>query len=381
LCACGEEVAPAPEEPAHIENPVVETDLTTIHLTELAVERIGIVAGRVEEMALARMRSTGGELVAPSGTAIVISAPRAAVVLPPESGPIPEAGTFVNAGEPVLRLAVLPSQDALSGPEQMMAAAEARLENARARADRASQLLADGVASVAEYDDAVAELRTAESGAVTARALADLLRHGYTDADLSSLAPVVILAPRDGQLLAVHVGAGQTVGDGTALLEIIDSDPLWVRIPVFPGDAAAFDRRAEAFVSTGDHGSLPGVPVTPIAGPATADPSTVSVDLYYELQNSEGLFRAGERVSVRLPILGGGGPTLAVPWSAVVHDIYGGAWVYEDLSGGAYARRRVEVADVTEGFAILSRGPAAGTPVVVVGAAELFSTEFGEDAH
>ena len=65
-----------------------------------------------------------------------------------------------------------------------------------------------------------------------------------------------------------------------------------------------------------------------------------------------------------------------VPWSAVLHDIYGGTWVYESLGDHVYVRRRVEVKDVVDDFAVLTRGPAAGTEVVVVGAAELFSTEF-----
>jgi hypothetical protein len=70
-----------------------------------------------------------------------------------------------------------------------------------------------------------------------------------------------------------------------------------------------------------------------------------------------------------------------VPWSAVVYDINGGAWVYEALGGDAFARRRVEVADVVGDEAILGRGIAEGTEIVTVGVAELYSTEFGDNSH
>ena len=70
-----------------------------------------------------------------------------------------------------------------------------------------------------------------------------------------------------------------------------------------------------------------------------------------------------------------------VPWSAVVHDIHGGTWVYERTAPRVYTRRRVEVKHVqgsgAEAQAVLARGPAPGAMVVSVGAAELFGTEFG----
>jgi multidrug efflux pump subunit AcrA (membrane-fusion protein) len=68
---------------------------------------------------------------------------------------------------------------------------------------------------------------------------------------------------------------------------------------------------------------------------------------------------------------------LIIPWSAVVHDINGGTWVYENTAPQTYSRRRVEVLYVRDGFAALGRGLNTGTNVVKTGAAELFGTEFG----
>ena len=69
--------------------------------------------------------------------------------------------------------------------------------------------------------------------------------------------------------------------------------------------------------------------------------------------------------------------SLVVPWSAVMHDINGGTWVYENIAPQQYARRRVDVRRVVDGRAVLARGPAIGAKVVTAGAAEIFGTEFG----
>ncbi|MEJ7811102.1 MAG: hypothetical protein WKG32_11885, partial [Gemmatimonadaceae bacterium] len=65
------------------------------------------------------------------------------------------------------------------------------------------------------------------------------------------------------------------------------------------------------------------------------------------------------------------------PAAAIVRDMSGGSWVYERMDSLTFARRRVEVARVVGGRAVLAIGPKAGTPVVIAGAAELFGTEFG----
>lgn len=375
-----EDEAPAAEAAAHVENPVAETALTTVHLSADAVRRVGIEVASVERKVLARTRSLGGELVAPSGSSVVISAPRTAIVLPPPAGEIPSAGTVVARGAPILRLAVL-AADELAGPQQAFVAAEARVLNARAKAERTRTLRADGVASEAQLEDAVAELTTAEAAWEAARARAALLGSGDVEADLSALQPVLVRAPRAGTILAMHVGAGQTVADGAPLVEVVDSDPLWVRVPLFAADADLLDRSREAWVEVVGGGTGERWSARPIDGPATANASAASVDIYYQVANPSGRFRPGQRVGVRVPLAGSAAEQTVVPWGAVVHDIYGGAWVYEDASGGVYIRRRVEVTDVVDGWAVIGRGIDVGLSVVAVGAAELFSTEFGGTSH
>ncbi len=377
LAGCGSESGNS-EPPAHVENPVQEADLTTIHLTEEAEARVGIEVGAVEERSLQRRRSFGGELMAAPGSDISVTAPRAGMIVAPEGARIPGAGSRVVAGQSLLRLVVLPSGDELLGGGGSLEGAEARLENASAKATRARELLAVGVASQAEVENALAELRSAQAALDAVRARSELLETGTTGIDLSSLSPIVLAAPGAGVVHGVHVAPGQAVSAGMALMEIVDANSLWVRVPVYVGAVSEVDREGTATVmSPGASQDSPGFDAAPIAGPPTANPGTVSADLYYRVPNPRGDLRAGERVSVYVPMRGGETQGTVVPWAAVLHDIQGGTWIYEALENHAYTRRRVEVRDVVEGFAILARGPAPGTPVVVVGAAELYSTEFG----
>ena len=86
--------------------------------------------------------------------------------------------------------------------------------------------------------------------------------------------------------------------------------------------------------------------------------------------------RPGERVLVELPMKSNT-RGLVIPDAAVLYDIHGATWVYEDLGSNAYARRRVEVARNAGDRVVVNRGISEGAKVVTTGAPELFGTEFG----
>ena len=188
---------------------------------------------------------------------------------------------------------------------------------------------------------------------------------------------VAIVAPRDGRIQKVFANPGQTVASGAPLFEVADLSRVWIRVPVYVGDLKTIDRRQTARVHAMNE--APGAvsrPARPVNAPPSADPTNNSADLYFELVNSDGSMRPGQKVGVTL-LERASEESLVVPWSAVVHDINGGAWVYENIAPQQYARRRVEVRRVVNSRAVLARGPASGTKVVTAGAAELFGTEFG----
>ena len=98
--------------------------------------------------------------------------------------------------------------------------------------------------------------------------------------------------------------------------------------------------------------------------------------LYYTIDNADGSLRPGERLGVSMPMKDSE-ESLTIPNGAVLHDIYGGTWVYVPGDDNSFRRERIIVRYLTEDTAVLSAGPAVGTKVVVGGSAELFGTEFG----
>jgi hypothetical protein len=86
-----------------------------------------------------------------------------------------------------------------------------------------------------------------------------------------------------------------------------------------------------------------------------------------------------QRVAQILPIRGGGesSPRKVVPYAAVLYDAKGATWVYTNPSPLTFVRHAIQIDYIEGDLAVLSDGPAAGTAVVIVGAAELFGTETG----
>jgi hypothetical protein len=70
-------------------------------------------------------------------------------------------------------------------------------------------------------------------------------------------------------------------------------------------------------------------------------------------------------------------PEQTVPYSAVVYDSQGAAWAFARVDERTYQRTPLTIADITDDTALLSAGPAPGTEVVTVGAAELVGVEAG----
>ncbi|MDQ3869983.1 MAG: hypothetical protein M3301_00010 [Chloroflexota bacterium] len=68
-----------------------------------------------------------------------------------------------------------------------------------------------------------------------------------------------------------------------------------------------------------------------------------------------------------------------VPYSAVLYDDGGAAWVYTSRGGLTFARAPVTIASIEDDVAILSAGPPEGALVAAVGAAELYGAEFEVD--
>jgi hypothetical protein len=110
---------------------------------------------------------------------------------------------------------------------------------------------------------------------------------------------------------------------------------------------------------------------------ASADGKASDI-LYFKIQSraAHGL-RPGQQVGVRLVEPGSGTPKKVVPYSAVLYDAHGEAWVYTNPEPLSFVRHRVTIEHVDDDKAVLGDGPDVGTKIVTVGAAELFGAELG----
>ncbi|MDB4889522.1 MAG: secretion protein HlyD family protein [Gemmatimonadetes bacterium] len=373
LAGCGKKTEKAPAA-AKVANPVGEAALTTVTLTADAVRRLGIETAVIDSQAALPTRTVGGEIVVPPGHSVVVSAPVAGRVLAPEAGSFPPPGARVMRGAPLLRISPLPPDIAQTTRDNDIAAA--RLRQAQAEADRSARLFTERLVSARENERAQAELAAARATAASAAGQHNIVRGGAAGGSVATLS---IASPSDGVIRLMNAAPGQTVAAGAPLLEVMRTDRLWVRVPLYAGDANRVRRGAPASVhGLGGSGTGTTIVASPVAAPPSADANAASVDLFYELR-STGTLRPGERVGVTVPLTGSATEVraLSVPLTAVVRDLSGGSWVYERKDSLTFIRRRVEVSRVNGGNAILAQGPKAGTKVVTSGSAELFGTEFG----
>lgn len=374
IAGCGGDAPPAKSaaRPATVTAPVKEAQLTTVTLSEDAERRLAIKMETVAQRAVPRTRTIGGEIMAPSGTALAMTAPVAGTLQ--ATAAVLTAGLSVLRGQTLFRLVpIQPSErDAAVDAQQAVDTTTARREAAALKVQRAERLVKDGSVSRRALEEAQAELAVAEADLKAARERVALATRSGT-----SSGGVLIEAPEAAIVQNVHVRAGQTVAAGTPLIDLVRLGTVWVRVPVYAGEAKAIDTNAPADVQPlGGSTDASGVTAQPIAAPPSANASTAGVDLYYALANLNNRFRPGERVAVRLPRRESE-TGLVVPKAALLHDAYGGTWVYVVREPRVYVRQRVVVADITGSLAVLSQGPAAGARVVTDGAAELFGVEFG----
>lgn len=384
--------------PATVSNRVTEAELTTLTLTPEAVARLAIKTVEVRPGTLPRRRLFGGETLIPPGKSIQLSAPFAGTIAATSGGSTPAPGAMLKAGESILRLlpSVMAEREVLAPAERIAAAratadfiaaeaqaqgeasaARVQLQAAQINLDRTERLRKENATSDKILNEARAEHEIAKARLAAAEARAAAWVKAARGMNANDTTALELIAPFDGLLADLSAAPGEAVGAGAQIARFVSMDPLWVRVPIYVGSAADLDPDGEVRI-----GALDGRPrqdeikIERIAGLPTADPMSASSDLYFRLDNANGAYRPQQRLGVWIPIrqVQAG---LIVPWSAILYDIHGGAWVYDEIRPGKYVRRHVELVATKAGEALVSRGLRPGTRVVTDGAAELFGVEFG----
>lgn len=313
---------PGAAAPAASVTTVEEGTLATLTLSESAARRLGIETTPVALERVARSRRYGGQLT-----------------WAPASERLP------GGSDTYAILSTLAPVDLLRMAD-LQIAADSALASARIQAEASQRTLAFVEGRVAARAGSERELEDARTQARLAEA-----------------------ALRNAQERRALLGA--------PALGARASGALWVRVPVYAGDADRLRGAREVRVfGLGEASEAPGRVARALPGRLASAPGAASADLFFELEDGNHGWQAGERVSVAIP-LGGERDALVVPWSAVLHDFHGGTWVYREVGAHRFERRRVEVEDVLGGRAALASGVEPGMAIVSAGAAELFGSELG----
>jgi RND family efflux transporter MFP subunit len=379
ITGCGGGSNGKAEPPAQIVNPVKESHLTTVKLTPKAEERLGIATTKVRLLDVPRTLATGGEIVTLPGQGGTVVAPFTGTVLNSEENRHLLAGSYVKKGQAVMKLLLMPPENDLMSAHEKVTVRQVEYDVARAKAERADQLLSDKAISEKVYEETYAQLTAAKAALSAAQGQYDLLNRTNLDSAAGKLSRLVLESPVDGVIQRIFVAHGQAVPAAAVLFEVAAVNPVWVRVPVYVGDLNRIARDADAVIMPlGPDTAAEACYASPVNGPPLSDAGSASADLYFQVENRDQRFRIGEKVSTVLT-LKSAGSDLVIPWSAVLYDMYGDNWVYIRKAPQLYVRSRVSLSHVTDSLAICNRGLSAGDDVVISGAVELFGSEFGGD--
>lgn len=87
--------------------------------------------------------------------------------------------------------------------------------------------------------------------------------------------------------------------------------------------------------------------------------------------------KAAERLGIETADVEDRGARTVVPYASVIYDAQGTTWTYVAIEPLRFERAQIVVESIGGDEALLTDGPPVGTPVVIVGAAELYGAETG----
>jgi hypothetical protein len=152
---------------------------------------------------------------------------------------------------------------------------------------------------------------------------------------------------------------------------------LWVHVTLSPGewDRLAKDKPARILPLATRAKLSSEVLARPSGMAPLEDMKRSMLSLYYVVPGKNNGLAVNDRMRVELQLAGSTEKQKIVPYGAVYYDAKGAAWVYVSPKPLAFERQRIGVDRVIGDVAVLSEGPAVGTPIVTVGAAMLYGAE------
>ncbi len=112
-----------------------------------------------------------------------------------------------------------------------------------------------------------------------------------------------------------------------------------------------------------------------MARPLPAPDGVLANGLYFEPVKINPAMKPGQQVFVRVENEEGGDKAMVVPYSSVIYDVGGDSWLYTNPEPLVFVRHKISIDRILGNVVVLKDGPAAGTKIVSVGAAELMGVE------
>lgn len=368
-CDRASKSAPSPDEPR-------AQAAGTVRLSREVQLQLGVAISTAGRRDVQNTLVTTGWLEAPPGSEATVKAPLAGFVTEVAGQRLPRLGQFIDKRERLVALQVFLTPQEIAQLVSSKEDVDIAIEQSRV----SMKLAQEQLERLAVARDAVSGTRLSDLREIYERSKAAynesrdklpfLLQEPYDG--MALVKPVPLDAPIAGSILSVHVAPDQFVIQGDALWTIADWSTLWVRVPVFETDLPEVSRGETAQVAL--PGTLARTPATPVKALQATRHRSRAVELLYEVRNPDLALRAGQAVSIELP-LGAVAEQVVIPRSAVLYDA-GTAWVYRRTGKDEFRRQRIETGRLLEHDIVVTRGLAGGEEVVSVGAESLYGEEF-----
>ena len=283
-----------------------------------------------------------------------------------------DEGGPVKRGQSLYTIDPAPIEAALNRAEADVAAAQARLEQARRNAARLKPLHAEKAVSQKDYDDAVSaeQISAADLKAARARQAEARLNLEYTRVE----SPVAGVASRslrsEGSLIS---------GPEVLLTTVMQVNPIWVNFGIPDTEQSRLQKEAEAGrlqlpknfeveLRLADGSVYPKKGKVSFAD-IRISPATGTREARAEIPNAEGVLRPGQ--FVRVVLRGASRPNaMTVPQRAVLEGPQG-KFVYVVDEKGTAQPRPVEVGEWSGDDWIILSGVKAGERVITDGVMKL----------
>ncbi|WP_371431447.1 efflux RND transporter periplasmic adaptor subunit [Novosphingobium sp.] len=343
-----------------------------------------LTQGQTASMKIQTVQADDGEIRTGATGMIDVDGTQSTPVFLPYSGQVVnvfvEAGARVGAGQPLLSIRtgdIADARNALMSAEAQRAAASTSLRVAQENAARAEQVYKTAGGALKDYQQAQADLASAQSAVRVADAAAAAARGKLSvfGGGGGSGALATLRAPISGVVATRAVSAGQfvQVGGSQPAFVIADLSRVWLIAQVAESDATR--------VKVGDH-----VNVTTNAWPgrvfdavidnvgAQLDPVTHRLPVRATIANADGALKPQMFASFTIKAPSSTPGALAVPAVAVINEgDTARVWVY--LGKGRVKAQNVTVGESHDGYVTITSGIAPGTKIITDGA--LFVNEAG----